>query len=167
MRNICLLPLPASGERAGVRGESSTSRVPFVQLSQNFSQHSLGSLEHVIIPESDYAITSSFKGCSARLVVRLTLGMLSAVEFHNQARLFANEIDEVRPNLVLSAELVAFEPAVAQMVPEPCFRIGLRTAQGTFTRMVLFAAHSLRAVSWLRTPHPGPLPAGGERGKSL
>jgi hypothetical protein len=54
------------------------------------------------------------------------------------------------------------------VVPQPGFGFGLRTAQISFTRMVLFAAHPCLPLpaAWSRTPHPGPLPAGGERGKS-
>ena len=51
--------------------------------------------------------------------------MLAAIEFDDEAWVGACEVDDVRADLVLSAELPAEQTAISQVAPEEAFRIGL------------------------------------------
>jgi len=108
-------PRPACGERVGVRG---------MQLTQNFLQHSIGLFQHDIIPKPNYPKAFRFKTSCSLAIAGSLLGMLPAIQFHNQLLLEADEINDVWWNRVLSPKLKSAEVTVFQLQPEPQFRIG-------------------------------------------
>ena len=113
-------PLPACGERAGVRG---------MQLTQNFLQHIIGLFKHLIIPEPDYPKAVRFKIGGSLGIADSLLGMLPTVQFHYQLLLKTDEINNVRWNRMLSTKLESSEVAVFQFQPKPQFRIGRRFSE--------------------------------------
>jgi hypothetical protein len=79
--------------------------------------------EHFVVPETKHLPTSSAQEIIAHNV-RPT-AMLTTVDFHNQARSDAGEIDRIRRNRMLSSETVP-ELGAAQTGPEISFSISRR-----------------------------------------
>jgi len=57
--------------------------------------------------------------------------MMSAVEFHDQTRLRANEIDDITINFVLSAEFPTETLPTTKAIPKQSFCIGHIPAQSS------------------------------------
>ena len=94
------------------------------QLPQYFFQHSIRLFQRVMVPKPDHPKTHRFQtGCSLSIVHNL-LGMLAAVQFHDQFLLKADEINDVRRDRMLSPKLESAEVAILQMQPQPRFRVG-------------------------------------------
>ena len=110
-----LLPRPACGERAGVRG---------LQLTQYFLEHGIGLFQRVIIPKPDHPKAFRFETSRSLGIAINLFGMLPAIEFHYQLSLKANEVNDVRWNRMLAPKFESTEVAVFQMQPEPQFRVG-------------------------------------------
>jgi len=96
--------------------------------------------------------------------VALTIRVLSTVDLHNQAAFATDKIYGVRPDRLLSDELISVQPAGTQTIPERAFRIRQSASQSPRTpgRGLISTAHAETP------PHPSrfarrPLPAGGER----
>ena len=76
--------------------------------------------------------------------------MLAAVEFDDQPAFQANEIDDIRADGMLAAELAAHEGAVAQMVPDGAFGVGHGSPQMAGESGFPSFAHAPRSVSLAR-----------------
>jgi hypothetical protein len=81
-------------------------------LAQNLDQllqHPIHILENVIIPETNYSIAGSYQECSALRVDSLIV--LTAVDFDNECRIPAQEIDDVRLDCYLPPKLPSLQLA--------------------------------------------------------
>lgn len=85
-------------------------------------QDAVGILKDVIVPETDQTVTMGFNHFRPGLIGQ-TIGMLPAVEFHNQTQTPAREIDHGIANRKLPRKLHAFKLAGAQMRPQAAFRV--------------------------------------------
>jgi hypothetical protein len=95
----------AAGERAGVRGRAK-------QLTY-YLQHTFRVRQHVGVPEAHDSKSSGFQEERSGTVVSLLLGMLSAIEFHDQFLRDAHEVDDD----MLPPELFAGQLTVTQSTP--------------------------------------------------
>lgn len=59
--------------------------------------------------------------------------MLSAIHFHNQARLVTIEVQDVGTELVLTAKLGSGNLAVSEQLPEQGFSVSVSRSQNTAT----------------------------------
>jgi hypothetical protein len=82
-----------------------------------YLQHTFHVGQHVGVPEAHDAESSGFQEERSGVVVSLLLGMLSAIEFHDQFLRDAHEVDDVWTDNVLPSELFAYQLAVAQLTP--------------------------------------------------
>jgi hypothetical protein len=86
-------------------------------------------LEDVLIRDAKDREASGDEPCVA-LRVSLDLPFMDgAIRLHDQGGLFAEEVDDERPNRLLPAELEASEPAPAQERPEAALGRRLGPAQ--------------------------------------
>ena len=97
-------------ERVGVRG---------IQLPQNFLQHNVGLFQRGIIPKPDDPKTFRFKTSCSLGIADSLLGMLPAIQLHDQLSLKADEIYDVWWNRMLSPKLESAKVAIFQLQPEP------------------------------------------------
>jgi hypothetical protein len=92
-------------------------------------KHFLHIREHLIVPESKHAVSVRIQKRSANFIFLRKLGVLSAIQFDNEASFDRAEVGEVRTNRMLTAELGVAHPAAAQMSPQDSFRVGLFAPQ--------------------------------------
>ena len=90
-----------------------------MQLTQKFFQHSIRSFQRIIIPKPDYPKAFRFKTSCPLGIAGSLLGMLPAIQFHDQLLFKADEINDVWWNRMLSQKLESGEAAVFQLQPEP------------------------------------------------
>ena len=119
-----------------------------------------GSRQRVVIPEAQDAIAAGFQEPGACLVVRDTLRVLPAVQLDDQGSVRTDKIHGVWADRVLAAEFQPEQATVAEVEPYLRLCIGLTGAEGALEGVVL-----LSADRYLRTPHPGPLPAARGEGE--
>ena len=119
--------------------------------------------QHVVVPEAQYAIVAIDKPFVANSVAGAVC-VLTAVHFHNQATFATDKIYGVRPDGLLSDELVSTQPTGAKTIPERPFRVCRNVSQPPRTPCLeLISTTHVEAP-----PHPDcfairPLPASGER----
>jgi len=119
-------PLP-SGERIEERGKGKSRSI--LKVPYNIHQYTINICENVTIPIAQKLKTFAFqKGGAPRVIARL-FRMLPAIDFDDQPRLNANEIDDVMPNWNLTSKLPAFQALGAQLLPERLFSIGHSVSQ--------------------------------------
>ena len=90
-----------------------------IQLAQNFLQHSVGLFQRGIIPKPDYPKAFRFKTSCPLGIADSLLGMLPAIQFHDQLLFKADEINDVWWNRMLPPKLESAEVAAFQLQPEP------------------------------------------------
>jgi len=78
--------------------------------------------QNVVIPEPQDPIVSVSQPFISQDVVP-TVGVLTTVNFNDQARFTANEVTGVWPDRLLPNEFVATQPTGSQAIPEFSFRI--------------------------------------------
>ena len=77
--------------------------------------------EHLIIPESKYAIAVRNEiRCSDFVVLRL-IRVLTAIDLDDDSTFDRTEVGEVRTNRELTAELNVAQPPASKMTPENLF----------------------------------------------
>ena len=94
------------------------------QLPQYFFQHSIRLFQRVIVPKPDNAKPHRFKPSCSLSIAHSLLGMLAAVQFHDQFSLKADEVNDVRRDRMLSPKLESADVAILQMQPQPRFGVG-------------------------------------------
>ena len=83
--------------------------------------------------------------------------MLPAISFNREIVLGAVEVQDLRAELVLAAELGAGELAIAQMVPEAALGVGGVAAELAVETRPRSSASIPSVASWHASPHPSPL----------
>jgi hypothetical protein len=92
-------------------------------------QNSVHVSEHIAIPETQYQISARFEvGCPPR-IIHPAFRMLSSIQFDDQSRRFAAEIDDVIADRHLPAELQSMQTSVAKPKPQRTFSVGLIAPQ--------------------------------------
>jgi hypothetical protein len=84
-------------------------------------QHPFSIAQHVVIPESDNAISASLEPFGADTVV---IGMLTAIDLDDQLSFRAEEIGDVRSDWVLSPETSSVQLLAPQTEPQSLLSIG-------------------------------------------
>jgi len=93
---------------------------------RNPFQHSFGVLQHIVVPETQYAYPEAFKlSLSAEVASDLSIiTMATSVQFDGKLRLRAEKIHDVWPEGLLPAKLQASKATVAQVAPQFAFCVG-------------------------------------------
>src|SRR5690606_5430643 len=91
------------------------------ELFGDSQDHTVDVLQHVVVPETDHAITVRFDQPGS-LIVGGVVGVLPAVDFDGQLEAAAGEIDDEVADLILARELNA-ELFAAQARPQASFRV--------------------------------------------
>ncbi|HEX8202920.1 MAG TPA: hypothetical protein VF590_20760, partial [Isosphaeraceae bacterium] len=122
-------------------------------IPDRFEHHVL-ILEDGTVPEPQDPEPLQVQPSRSRGILLNLSGVLTPIEFHDQAPFEADEIDDVGTDRCLPTEPAAVELAVPQVMPELPF--GLRHRLAEMAGEV--AAHRL-------SPHPGHPPHGTFRGR--
>lgn len=109
------------------------ARVRVVQLEQDRFKHPLRMLQHVIVPEADHSPAVPFQMRGSAAIHCVARNVLPSIEFDDEMTLHAREICEVRVDRMLTAKSVSRQAAVANMKPQPKFRIGHGPSQRACT----------------------------------
>lgn len=99
------------------------------QSLQNDLKHAFSVRQYFIVPETQHAVALFLELSCSRFVINQPIAMLSAVELHDQASVRTDKIDDIQPDLVLTAELPALQPAISQVMPEQLLGVCLADAQ--------------------------------------
>jgi hypothetical protein len=113
------------------------------QRRRDHSQGVIDPKQYIIVPQPNYAIPMLLETTCTCVVAGLLVEMLTAVKFDDQ---LGPQTDEVRIETVdpvLAAEFAAEQAAIAKMLPEFAFGLGLQAAQAAFARVGLWATHSV------------------------
>ena len=86
--------------------------------------------------------------------------MLAAVNLDHKSVFEGDEVDDVRADRGLPAELGSAELVGAELLPEALLGLGGRTPQPAGT-LNLFTMHGIMMLQ-IASPHPNPLPQQGE-----
>lgn len=94
-----------------------------MKRSEDGLQDAFGVLQDFVIPEAQNAPTLlQQKGVTYD--VSPTVGMLAAIAFDREPLFKTGEVENVRIDWKLPADLESTEAAVAQLGPQPLFRLG-------------------------------------------
>jgi len=99
-------------------------RASLNQRLKNALQDCFSSLQNFVIPESNHTIPAARQPLRTFEIFQQMVRVLPTVEFHDQARPHANEIDHESSDGCLTAESIAAQPSISQVVPEAPFGIG-------------------------------------------
>src|SRR6185312_812718 len=116
-----VFPLPV-GERVRVRGFLTRSRDDRLQDAVNIAQH-------IVVPKAQHQISVGLELRGALRILGDVLGVLTAVQLHDQPSGFAAKIDHVSFDRHLPPEFHSVKPPVAQSKPKRAFGIRLIAPQ--------------------------------------
>ena len=123
-----------------------------VQFFSDRGENAVGVLQHVVVPEADYAVAVGFDDFGAPSIGEI-VGVLAAVEFHSEPGRAASEIDDKIADWALPVELRPAQLTGAEVRPEAPFCVGHVASQ--------FARDAGQSFSYQRrTPIPNPFPEG-------
>lgn len=110
---------PPLGEEGWGVGMRRSGHCHFKRLT-NCRDHEPHILVYLMIAETNFAVAARGKPCRPLgiMISVFRVQVLRAVEFDDQPLSKANEVDDVRAERGLSAKLVAFDLAGAQVEPE-------------------------------------------------
>ncbi len=127
--------------------------------------------QHVVVPEPQNPVVVVGKPFVTNYVPQV-IGMLSSIDFNDEAVFATNQVDRVETNRLLSNELKSIQPTRSELIPERSFSLRHSLPQIPST-VSLFLIGRTHADS---PPHPArsgrcfaspvarrPLPARGER----
>lgn len=86
-------------------------------------------VKNVVVLKSEHGIAESSEALVPVLIVLLLLLMHWAIDLYHKSSSKAHEIDDVRTQLVLAAELPTGELAIAQSVPKTALGLCLSSPQ--------------------------------------
>jgi hypothetical protein len=97
-------------------------RGTLLQRRDDGQQHTLGVAKHLVVPEPQHGVALGAQGGVALAIDGVGM-VLTAIDFDDQTRLGAEEIDDIRPDRRLAAE---FDPELplAQASPQQPFGVG-------------------------------------------
>jgi hypothetical protein len=98
------------------------------QCCDDLFQHTIDVFEYVVIPEAEHEISGCFECLGAPGIGVCANGVLSAVNFDNEVRIGAEEVDNVSGDRHLALEFPTVESAIAHVKPQCAFRISRITA---------------------------------------
>ena len=84
-----------------------------IERAQDCLQHAINIPHDVVVPESQYQITHSFKRIRPLGISLFISLMLSTVELDNQLALSADEVGDEPIDWYLSPEFPSIEPAIS------------------------------------------------------
>ena len=87
-------------------------------------QHPLQIAQNLVVPKPQYRKSLSAQPAVASGVIIQRIGMLTAIRLDDAAGFETNKIDDIRPQWLLTAELVALKPVRPQMAPHKSFAVG-------------------------------------------
>ena len=130
---------------------------------RNLFENARQILRDIVVPKPQHTIVAIGEPPVASRVA-LTIRVLSTVDLYNRATFSTDKVCRVRPDRLLSDELVSIQPAGTKTIPERTFRIR-RTASQSSRTLGLGLISTAHAEA---PPHPSrfarrPLPASGER----
>jgi hypothetical protein len=146
------LPLPACGERVGVRGRCRG------RCGKDCVPHPFDILQDFIVPETKDAVAVLYEPSIAQGVA-VAFSVLAAIDLDHESFLSTNKIDNIWPDRFLPHEFESSQRSGTKVSPKLLFGWRRVFPQAPRQCGLLFvcAAHALRP------PHPNPLPACGER----
>lgn len=94
-------------------------------------QHVFHTVEHIIVPESDYTYARGLKNFRAFFVIQtlLFVVMSSAIKLNSKTGIVAVEVEDISTNRILSTELEAAETTSSQNIPKQLFCVCLPLAK--------------------------------------
>jgi hypothetical protein len=144
--------------RPRLRGEGRGEGL-FFEFGQERLQYPIQILNYVIVPDADHPITKGGQ-LAVALPVFVTIRVLAAVEFNNQALLATHEIDVVPTDRLLADEFEASELPSANACPqrEFCSSQGTPQRARTLSEPFILAPHrgNLSASEACPSPRPSP-----------
>jgi hypothetical protein len=108
------------------------------QSIQNHLKHAFGIRQHIIVPETQKVVPHDLQLPCSMCVVRHLLEMLTAIQLHDQLRIYACEVDDVTADFMLSAEFESMQLSIAEIAPQLLLRIRHSCAQ--LARSIYIAA---------------------------
>jgi hypothetical protein len=95
-------------------------------VEDNRLEHAVGIGEDFVVPEAQNAISLGREQCSTPRIAVALDRMLTAVELDDQATLGTAEVDDERPDRMLTPDLDAHESPITQTRPQATLRVRLR-----------------------------------------
>jgi hypothetical protein len=92
---------------------------------QDCLKHAIGISKHVVIPESQDQVSHCFQEFGPISVALSVLIVLPTIDFHDELRIGAHEVDHVSIDWHLPLELETGKSTVTQAKPQHAFGIGL------------------------------------------
>jgi hypothetical protein len=86
-------------------GSQPPARPRITKRSNNLRQHKVEPQQHIVVPESQHAITRLAQLPGPQRILFRTINMLSPIEFDDKAGIDTDEIDDEPPDGHLSTEL--------------------------------------------------------------
>jgi hypothetical protein len=102
-----------------------------VDCVQYLFEHAIEILEHFVVPKPEDEVTTRFQILGSTRILLSLLVVLAAVEFDDELRVWATEIDDKSVQRHLAPELQTAKPSVAQSKPQNALGIGLMPSQAT------------------------------------
>jgi hypothetical protein len=99
-------------------------RASLNQPFKNAFQHRFRTLKHFVVPESNHAKSQTSKSARTLEVFKQSIRVLPAIELDDQSRPDAHEIPDKSADQHLSAEPIAAQPAMPQVIPKTSFGVG-------------------------------------------
>jgi hypothetical protein len=144
------LPLPACGERVGVRGRCRG------RCGEDCIPNPFDVLQDFIVPETEDTVAVR---CEPSIAYRIgaVFGVLAAIDLDHEPLLSTNKIDDIRPDRSLTHEFEPSKRSGTQVLPKPLFssrRISPQSSRPQCLRY-LGAAHASRPPHPTLSPHAG------------
>lgn len=106
-----------------------------VERASDRLPNGVGSLEHLVVPETQNPVALAVQPSRPRLVPDAPPSVLTAVDLDHHPRLDADEVDDEATDWVLAAELEAVQLPLAQLRPEQPLGEGHLAAQSAGGRL--------------------------------
>jgi hypothetical protein len=136
-----------------------------LQSTQNFLQHRLRFLKHLIVPEPEHPKSFRFNSGIPLLIVASALSMLPAIKLDHKPRFDTREIGDIAADGNLATETVAADLPPAEVIPK--MPLGIRRLLSKFARPALCDSITHVVDYRIICPLPGPPPRYTRKGGRL
>jgi hypothetical protein len=99
------------------------------QRLQDLLEYDFGAKPCIVVPEAQHAKPAALQVLRARRVASDTVGVLAAIELHDDLRIHADEIGDESPQWNLATKTVAAELTIAQKSPQATLCVGFLAPQ--------------------------------------